>query len=119
MICKCNSCGYQSNTGQPFKFCMRCGSNDITKIEESAPETNSMPRQEYIAEPAEAKNSEASADLSWNGWGTHPIGHGTAMLAMFELEKHADAFSENLVTARREWLSKKESSQQIYELECH
>lgn len=115
MICKCNSCGYQSNTGQPFKFCMRCGSNDITKIEESAPETNSMPRQEYIAEPAEAKNSEASADLSWNGWGTHPIGHGTAMLAMFELEKHADAFSENLVTARREWLSKKESSQQIYD----
>ena len=94
---------------------MRCGSNDITRIEESAHETNSTPRREYISEPVEAKNTEASADLSWNGWGTHPIGHGTAMLAMFELEKHADAFSKNLVTARREWLSKKESSQQIYD----
>ena len=94
---------------------MRCGSNDITRMEESAPESISIPKQENNKEPSKTQDFEANADLSWNGWESKPIGHGTAMLAMFELEKHTDAFSNQLSSARQEWLSKKESSQKIYD----
>lgn len=115
MICKCNSCGYQSNTEQPYKFCMRCGSNNITIMDEPVTESSLTSEQEYKSEPTEFQNGEAVTDLSWNGWGSKPIGHETAMLAMFELEKHADSFSKQLSSARQEWLSKKESSQKIYD----
>lgn len=116
MICKCNSCGYQSNTERPFNFCVRCGSNNITKIVEPTPDSSDViPKQDLTSDTVKVQNEETSADLSWNGWESKPIGHGTAMLAMFELEKHTDAFSNQLSSARQEWLSKKESSQKIYD----